>query len=137
MKKYYEELNSIKNQVIDIIKENKKTKSDKNLINDWGVDILARLQELRTIYSNECKGLNKEIKTWYLTNYPDDKLGVELNWDITFEFIYNSMYNKIPDFDLYKTIGVYDSVVRERIFGELAILYNVEYEEIYKLYVNL
>ena len=72
-----------------------------------------------------------------MTNYPDDKLGVELNWDITFEFIYNSMYNKIPDFDLYKTIGVYDSVVRERIFGELAILYNVEYEEIYKLYVNL
>jgi hypothetical protein len=69
-----------------------------------------------------------EIKTWYLTTYSDDKQGVNIKWNITFEQAYNCLKSKE---DFYEFIGIDDSVIRERIFMKISELYKVDYSVIY------
>lgn len=57
------------------------------------------------------------IKKWYLNNYSADKLGAEIRDNATFTGAFNCLDNYG---DIYIYIGVWDSVVRERIFKELA-----------------
>ena len=59
--------------------------------------------------------------------YSDDELGYELN-DVTFEDVFRTLDNYKS---VYKLIGVYDSIVRERIFSMLAVIMDVEYDYIY------
>jgi hypothetical protein len=75
-----------------------------------------------------------EIKTWYLSTYPDDKQGVNIKWTITFEQAYNCLKSK-EDFygfiGIYEFIGIDDSVIRERIFSKIAELYEIDYSVVY------
>lgn len=70
----------------------------------------------------------KEIKEWYLKSYPNDVLGTELNDNVTFYdlFIALDTYQ-----DVYKTLNVSDSILRERIFKKLADIMRVDYGYIY------
>lgn len=72
---------------------------------------------------------NTKIKEWYMTEYPTDELGAELNQDITF-------YDLFKVLDTYKSVyealNVYDSIVRERVFSKLAEVMNVVYDYIYE-----
>ncbi len=52
------------------------------------------------------------IKGAYQMLYSDDELGYQLN-DVTFEDVFRTLDNYGS---VYKLIGVYDSIVRERIF---------------------
>lgn len=68
------------------------------------------------------------IKEFYLSNYPTDELGNEINTNATFV----GLFHTLDTFgDVYKYIGVGDSMIRERIFEKLAKEMGVNYNEIY------
>lgn len=74
-----------------------------------------------------------KIKEWYIEEYPTDELGVELNQDITFYdlFVVLDTYKSV-----YEALNVYDSIVRERVFGKLAEIMNVDYGYIYEQWLR-
>lgn len=69
----------------------------------------------------------ENIKEWYLKNYPADKCGGEIRENATFSGAFNCLDNYG---DIYLYIGVWDSVVRGRIFEELASRAGVSYQYI-------
>ena len=74
-----------------------------------------------------------KIKEFYLEKYPTDVLGTELKGDINFFELYNLLVN---GGDVYRFLGVSDSLVRERVFMELANLLEKEYTYVYNLWLN-
>ena len=72
----------------------------------------------------------KNIKSWYESTYPTDELGQEINPDATFE----ELLVNIPS--VYEYLKVGDSVVRERVFQQLAEMLKVEYNVIYEYWLN-
>lgn len=73
------------------------------------------------------------IKEFYLNNYPSDELGLELKEKSTFLGLLNELINNK---DIYDYIGVYDSLMRERIFSELSKQLNTDYDYIYNLWLK-
>lgn len=73
------------------------------------------------------------IKEFYLNEYPTDELGIELNDTITFAGLVTELFGGN---DVYEYIGVYDSLVRERLFSELAKQLNTSYDYVYNLWLN-
>ena len=85
------------------------------------------------------------IKDFYLNNYPTDELGVELNEKATFLGLLDILNTQsVDDSDdyvcgydyIYGYIGVFDSIVRERLFSELANQLNKSYDYIYQLWIK-
>lgn len=72
------------------------------------------------------------IKGAYQMLYSYDELGYELN-DVTFDDVFRTLDNYES---VYKLIGVYDSIVRERIFSMLAVIMDVEYNYIYNQWLE-
>jgi hypothetical protein len=73
------------------------------------------------------------IRQFYLENYPTDDLGLELNETPTFAGLLNQL---IVGGDIYRYIGVGDSVIRERLFERLAEELNVKYDYVYNLWIK-
>ena len=73
------------------------------------------------------------IKKWYLRSYPKDEMGEELNDTVTFKDLWDALNGKN---DVYEIIGVGDSLIRERLFEYLALLYNVDYDVVYKKWLE-
>ena len=73
------------------------------------------------------------VASWYVKEYPTDDMGGDIIADVTFEDIYDGMKNKQ---DFYDIIGVGDSLIRERVFNELADIYGVDYEDIYNIWID-
>jgi hypothetical protein len=73
------------------------------------------------------------IKQFYLENYPMDDLGLEINPNANFIGLLKEIFT---DGDVYKYVGVVDSVVRERLFEKLAELTGLTYDTIYDLWLN-
>ena len=73
------------------------------------------------------------IKEFYVAKYPTDELGVELNETPTFAGLLNQL---IVGGDVYRYIGVGDSIIRERLFERLAEELNVKYEYVYNLWLK-
>jgi hypothetical protein len=74
------------------------------------------------------------IKEFYMNEYPTDELGVELNENATFVGLLNTLHE---GGDVYDYIEVGDSLVRERLFEELAKQLNTSYDYVYDLWMNL
>ena len=74
------------------------------------------------------------IKEFYLDNYPSDELGNEINKDATFVGLLWMLQTKPRD--VYDFLGVFDSIVRERVFEELANQLRLSYTTIYELWLN-
>lgn len=72
------------------------------------------------------------IKEAYQMLYSDDEFGYKLN-DITFDDVFRTLDNYES---VYKLIGVYDSLVRERIFSMLSVVMDVEYDYIYSQWLE-
>jgi hypothetical protein len=72
----------------------------------------------------------KYLKNFYQAYYPSDEMGEEIRFESTFEGLLENI-NKPYDY-----IGVFDSIVRERLFDKLAKLKGVDYDSIYNLYFN-
>jgi hypothetical protein len=73
------------------------------------------------------------IREFYLERYPTDELGMELNETPTFAGLLNQL---IVGGDVYRYIGVGDSIVRERLFERLAEELEVSYDYVYNLWMN-
>jgi hypothetical protein len=73
------------------------------------------------------------IREYYLETFPSDTLGLELNETPTFSGLLNQL---ITNGDVYRYIGVTDSVVRERLFEKLSEELEVEYNYVYNLWLN-
>ena len=73
------------------------------------------------------------IKEFYLENYPTDDMGNDIKDDATFVGFVTELFGAG---DVYKYIGVYDSLVRERLFEELAKQLNKPYDFVYKLWLK-
>jgi hypothetical protein len=73
------------------------------------------------------------IKEYYVENFPTDELGLELNETPTFPGLLNKL---IVGEDVYRYIGVGDSIIRERLFEKLAETLNVKYDYVYNLWLK-
>jgi hypothetical protein len=73
------------------------------------------------------------IREYYLETFPSDTLGLELNETPTFPGLLNQL---ITNGDVYRYIGVTDSVVRERLFEKLSEELEVDYNYVYNLWLN-
>ena len=73
------------------------------------------------------------IRQYYLETYPTDDLGLELNETPTFAGLLNQL---IVGGDVYRYIGVADSVIRERLFERLANELEVGYDYVYDLWLT-
>ena len=73
------------------------------------------------------------IREFYLETYPTDDLGLELNPTPTFAGLLNQL---IVGGDVYRYIGVSDSLIRERLFERLAEELNVKYDYVYNLWLK-
>lgn len=71
------------------------------------------------------------IKEFYLNQYPTDEMGVELNENTTFVGLLKCLYEGN---DVYAYFGVGDSLVRERLFEELANQLQTSYDYVYDLW---
>jgi hypothetical protein len=76
---------------------------------------------------------NDLVKDWYIDKYTTDELGNEITDGLTFDDVYSALERGD---DIYKVIGVNDSIVRERIFYELSRRRNVDYDVIYDMWLN-
>lgn len=98
------------------------------------------MQELRVTESLDTHGVDVDsikaftptIREWYLSEYPDDDLGEEIE-DETFAMLYHTLRG---GYDVYDVIGVGDSVIRERLFSKLAELGKVDYDIIYDMWLD-
>ena len=73
---------------------------------------------------------NDSVKLWYKSNYPEDDWAFdEIDESISFLDIANQMNNGE---DFYEIIGVADSMVRERIFTEMADVFDLTFEDVYE-----
>lgn len=77
--------------------------------------------------------MTTKIKDFYTFNYPSDELGAELDDRITFE---NLLAAIEAGRDIYEVMGAGDSIIRERLFGELADKLNVDYDVIYYMWLD-
>ena len=73
------------------------------------------------------------IREFYLKNYPTDGLGLELYNTPTFAGLLNQL---IVGGDVYRYIGVGDSIIRERLFERLAEELEVSYDYVYNLWLK-
>ena len=73
------------------------------------------------------------IKEFYLSNYPTDELGVELNENTNFTGLLNEL---VTNNDIYGYIGVGDSIIRERLFEKLSEILKKPYHYVYDLWLN-
>lgn len=76
--------------------------------------------------------MNKNIKEWYTKSFKTDELGAELN-DVTFHELHKALHDGK---DIYEIMGVGDSLIRERLFLELSELLQLDYENIYRLWLD-
>lgn len=71
---------------------------------------------------------HNDIKEWYQATYPDDDLGKKLCSGISWSDLWEHL---LKGDDVYVFIGVVDSLVRERLFEELADSMKVHYDVVY------
>ena len=76
--------------------------------------------------------LKDDISEWYVLAYADDELGDRVNRATFVDVLSALEFGE----DVYNVIGVGDSVIRERIFEELAKRLGVNYNDIYNLWLS-
>lgn len=68
------------------------------------------------------------VREWHVETYPHDELARSISENIIFEDVFNTLDRRK---DVYRLLGVTDSVIRENIFSELATIMEVNYDYIY------
>lgn len=72
------------------------------------------------------------IRNYYVNEFPSDELGLEIDPKANFE----SLWFAIRCGMVYEYIGVFDSVIRERVFEKLSQLTGHTYDYIYQEWSN-
>jgi hypothetical protein len=73
------------------------------------------------------------IKQFYLETYPTDDMGKDIKDDATFVGLVTQLFG---EGDVYDYLGVYDSLIRERLFSELAKQLKTSYDYVYNLWLK-
>ena len=73
------------------------------------------------------------IREFYLSTYPSDDLGCEIDPEATFEGLWDELEARGC---AYSYIGVGDSIVRERCFERLSEIAEVDYNTVYDLWMS-
>jgi hypothetical protein len=73
------------------------------------------------------------LRKFYQDNYPTDDLGSEINLT-SFVALLDCLHR---GGDVYLYIGVADSLVRERLFQQLANMIGVDYNYVYNLWMQV
>lgn len=73
------------------------------------------------------------IREFYLNQFDWDELGNEINENSTFVGLLSTLYDGE---DIYDYIGVGDSLIRERLFEELANQLNKPYDYVYDMWLK-
>lgn len=68
------------------------------------------------------------IRKWYLKTFPEDTFGKEINSEATFMDVFEALDWHTS---VYNAIGVGDSIIRERVFDELAKITGYDLDVIY------
>ena len=74
------------------------------------------------------------IKEFYVNNYPTDELGIDIKETVTFTGLIDVLHTSG---DVYEYIGVWDSIVRERLFEKLSEILETSYDYVYDLWLKL
>ena len=67
-----------------------------------------------------------------MSEFPSDELGLEINKAASFEGLPAAIRGDI----VYEFLGVFDSVVRERVFEKFASIVGLTYDEVYNMWLN-
>ena len=87
----------------------------------------------RATQTADTKGTMKESATdWYAKEFKSDKKMAPKN-GMTFEQLYEGMKKGK---NIYDMMGVNDSIVRERVMGEMADRLGVDYDHVYDLWLH-
>lgn len=73
------------------------------------------------------------IREWYIITFPTDELGHELDSNATFLGLLATLNRQR---DVYDYLGVFDSIVRERVFEKLSELIEVDYSWIFNKWLK-
>jgi hypothetical protein len=73
------------------------------------------------------------IREYYVSKYPTDDMGTGINKKATFAGLLNQLF---VGGDVYEYLYVYDSIIRERVFEQLAEELGLGYEYVYKLWLK-
>ena len=134
--------NRLDDLVSDIVSEynvpeetaRKLTKSVEASLNDF----IGNMTSLRNKYSSSVSskgtGLKTTLQSFYTSAFPSDDLGLDIDSRATFE----DLLFALDDGDVNKVYALCanDSIVRERLFTELANILNVDYDVIYDKFVG-
>lgn len=74
-----------------------------------------------------------KVKQWYTKTYPQDDLGQQIRQDLNFWLLWSYMSQ---GYNVYKILEVPDSLVRERVFEKLSKILEIDYNVIYKKWLN-
>ena len=96
-------------------------------------NLLKEEDQVAELATATTDGGNETVKEWYVATFPDDELGSDLEDGVTFEDVYDCLKGGC---DIYSLLKVGDSIVRERIFNELANRRGVSYDTIYDMWVR-
>ena len=91
----------------------------------WGGKVMAKGGNIRTSSSG--------LRRYYVETFPSDDMGTDINPKATFRGLYKALEEHK---DVYEYIGVGDSLVRERLFSELADIKGVRYNKIYDMWMG-
>lgn len=74
-----------------------------------------------------------KLRDWYMRKFPTDELGNEINPNVTFMDLFDTLdcYK-----DVYELIGFGDSIVRERLFQGLADCIGTDYDYVYEQWLK-
>ena len=73
------------------------------------------------------------LRQKYMEMYPNDDMGSDIRPDVSAKDLYQALESGISPYD---TIGVLDSIVRERCFDFVAQEFEVGYDVIYDLWLK-
>ena len=73
--------------------------------------------------------MNDLVKTVFVAEHPDDELGRDIHESLTFNDVWDCLCNDPSK--IYEVLGVFDSLVREFVFGMLSQRLGVEYRVVY------
>lgn len=129
--------NRLDDLVSDIVSEynvpeetaRKLTKSVEASLNDFINNMTSLRNKYSSSVSSNGTGLKATLQSFYTNAFPSDELGLDIDSYATFE----DLLFALDDGDVNKVykLCANDSVVRERLFTELANILNVDYDVIY------
>ena len=77
--------------------------------------------------------MKANVKRWYRRVAPHDGMGKRINESTTFADV---LLGIAQGAEVYDIIGVSDSLIRERIFAEIAERMGCEYDVVYNIWLN-